>query len=181
MSVKVWRYNLSGTKEEPFEWAVIVLDSTGFFAAASDYGDYCKKWPGPGTGFNKDEDFRRVFLRFSKDYLLNKLAETEYDWEATKKCAKRELIQLRKDGFYTREEAREEWEWLDLCETVEEWAQHTSMQDIHEIICTDYDSDAKAFVDKIIPRLDALIKEDLQRDGVIPREPLSTHPLVQYA
>jgi hypothetical protein len=165
--VKLWRYYLSNENREG--WAEIVIGSTGFFAAVSDYGNYAFAWRSMGV-----DDARKFFLRAPDDwcYFAGKLGGAharEYDGVATRLAIREEIIRLRRDGGLTRDEARAEWElaegniedsevWLGI------WWSRTKI-DATELRRTRLDASLEAFCKVTMVRLAEVIRAELAKES----------------
>ncbi|MCM3294238.1 hypothetical protein M3661_29565 [Paenibacillus sp. MER 180] len=166
--VKFWRYYIPPV-DSIEGWGVFVLDSTGVFAAVTDYGNVAYKWT-----HHAEEDFRHFFAKgVSGGYLLQKLfyEHKRYDGDATLRDVKEYIIDCRRDGSYSREKAREEWDLLSYYDDLDNdasfvrWYDHTSLSDAGEFYNTSYPASAKAFVNKLIPRLSEAIREELAMES----------------
>lgn len=171
---KTWRYALGRpTREEcaddqdhkfrSMEWAEILIDSNGMFAAVSDYGEFIYRW----GYFNGD--FRYQILRFSDDYFLGKTRgnKQEVKVEKTVEYIKKHIIEYRRTEYsrWSKNRARREWELIKDCETEEDidnWLNATEIQDAWEMVHYDYDEMAYRFCREILPRLRARIRKQLR-------------------
>jgi hypothetical protein len=149
-------------------WGEIVLSSGGFFAAVTDFGNYAFAWRNWGEG-----DFRDWFadLEKSTDYLLGKIAKEQYDPQATERHIKQCIIQRRRDDDLSRNEARDEWEFVsglgDGETTFDEWGRTTRhfQDDWYEFRCNEFPGDAQAFAERMMPRLAAVIRAELAKEA----------------
>jgi len=161
------RYDLKNQRPIHEGWAIIVVDSKGFFATVSDYGDYAYHWRDFGACF------KHFLIGVNKSYLLRKIADSDhYDGVATLERAKEVIIQLRKEDYVTRVEARRAWKNLEEFENlkfedsfkywVEDEGQHPMGEFWHEfeLPFRTYPPMVKLFVDRVWPRF---IKE-LQKE-----------------
>ena len=176
MSVRTFRYSLPNVPEWCEGWAIIFLDSTGCFSALSDYGNYAYRWPDHGWG---DFDFRKFFIERGDDYLLGKIAPNDvYDEDETLRAIKKTILSERRhaialaDAAWTRERARQEWDlldrygWLDSEEAFQEWTRETSLDDPWMYQERKTHPRSVAFTKKVMPRLRAIIRDELLREGV---------------
>lgn len=159
--VKMWRYVLRSESRNGWNegWAIFLLDSKGFFAVCSDYGDYVYHWGSIGP-----TDFRVFLCGLDRSYLIGKIApKKEYDAEATKDFVKETIISHRRDGTFTKEEAREEWDLMQECDfdDFNDWLRQTQISDAWEMAIYRHSRQALAFYDRVWPRFIALLKEDL--------------------
>jgi len=162
----VWlkRYVIPPEKHEG--WAIIHIDANGFFATVSDYGNYAYLW----TSFGPN-DFRKFLAQLDQGYVVGKLTggKTIYDGEATLKAIKEHIIGARKEGTYSRGEARHEWgkmvynrEMLSDVREFEEWCDETKIEEPWEFHCSEPEPQAVAFYQKVWPRFVELIKAELE-------------------
>lgn len=147
-------------------WAIFFLDEAGCFAALSDYGDWSFRWN--MRGMAEGESLRKFLLRCDDDYILRKIApKKEYDNQSTVKAVKETILGMRRETQLSAEEAREEWDLikensdLDTDYNFWQWCQDTKLEDQHELYQTKYSEQAKAFLEKCMPRLKEAIKNDL--------------------
>ena len=166
--VTTWRYELPSVDPWSGGWATIVVGSDGFFAAVSDRGNYAYRW-----AYHGRNDFREFLLDVEThpDSFIAKLSP-EGDWpynpEATLRAVKEYIIELRKEGHWSREQARQEWDLL--CEhsdldsemTFWDWCRETDMCDVYEFEVRSPNNDIVQFVKTIMPRLAVLLRKDLQ-------------------
>lgn len=165
--IKIWRYVIPRTKD--CDGGVFILDSTGFFAAVTSYGNYAYRWHCTGK-----EDFREFIVSCTEtSYLLDKLvgrSNKEYDAEATLENVKEEIINLRRQEELTKIEAREEWNILDIYDDLRdefsfrEWEEITRLSDVWENIVNSYNEDDLYFANHLMPRLIGKIKEELEEE-----------------
>ncbi|MBC9783507.1 hypothetical protein H1S01_03145 [Heliobacterium chlorum] len=164
---KFWRYSVPPEKGQG--WGIFLLDSTGMFAAVTDYGNYVFKW----THHGKD-DFRKFVIDVSSspDYLLEKVAPhgEVYDGQETKKHVRETILQHRRDRSLSKDEARTEWELLDEYDLSEEgnfplWYHNTSLCDAFEMAKRTYPRSMRSFAEKLMPRLATMIREEMEREG----------------
>lgn len=158
----LWRYIV---KPGPWGWGIFLLDSTGMFAVVSDYGNYAFKW----TDWGK-RDFRLFLIGLDKSYLCGKLAmdrSREYQGQRTLENIRDQIIQLRRDGSLTKEQARKEWELAKMvdshyAEDFAEWLRETKLgSDSYELSVYDTPAQIRLFYDRVFTRLVEVIKEDL--------------------
>lgn len=164
VEVTVWRYELPSIDGQG--WGSFMLDSTGMFAAVTDYGNYSFRW-----GHHGERDFRKFIADagLSQDYMLSKLAPSggrEYKGDETAKNIKSAIIRRRWNRYLTEEQAREEWELVESCdlyfkEGFYEWYNQTTFEDAHEYSVYDYTIHEKAFAEELLPRLAALLQKEL--------------------
>ncbi|OPX89429.1 MAG: hypothetical protein A4E53_01506 [Pelotomaculum sp. PtaB.Bin104] len=172
-NIKIWRYSIPPIKGQG--WGIFLLDSTGMFAAVTDYGNYAFKWTYHGC-----KDFREFFSDIREgsvnEYYLKKLYQgrkMEFDGKGTMQLIKEHILQNRRDRSYTKEFAREEWDRIkdfegefDSDVQFSRWYDETEIEDAHEFYCSDYPADLKAFGKEILPRLAAVLREELKKEAV---------------
>jgi hypothetical protein len=168
--IKFYRYSIP-SEGRYGGWGTFILDSTGFFAAITDFGNYAYRW----DAFGK-RDFREfvIQLQHSWDYVLGKVRPNgkEYDDEKTLHGIKRHILEYRRDGGYDKEFARREWNLLSENEDLNtefnfyDWYQSTKIEEAYEFCEKSYDCDALAFSQMLMPRLAEAIKLDLQSEQV---------------
>lgn len=160
---KVRRYSIPSAKGEG--WAVFLIDDTGILTAITDYGNY-------GHWFSISGDMRDFIIGCSesKSYLMGKFGRKDkYDDERTCREIKKYILELRREGRLTKEEAKNEWFLLfennnlyDL-DNVKEWYESTKLDtDLSEMVYYDFPSDVKAFVQKTIPRFAEVLRKELE-------------------
>ena len=164
--VKVWRCYLPGCSSKFNDgWAVFLFDSRGYFSVISDYGNYSHLWSSFG------DDFPRFLVGVSAGHVLCKFArpvmERGVDVDKTAKGIKKHILQERRLGNLSREEARNEWNLVDdhlLDEGCGDcgfwaWSVETSFDDTHEFAVSKRDEEAIAFMKKVWFRFrDALVE-----------------------
>jgi hypothetical protein len=164
--IKIWRYQIPGEDGHCFGWGIFLLDSTGMFAAVTDYGNYASRWTHTGR-----DDFREFVIRDlakSPGYLLGKVAKRVHDGEATLNGVKEYILECRRDGEWSKEEAREEWDLLAECDGLDSipactrWYDSTKISDPGEFMSESYDTDAWAFAKVLMPRLAEVLKQELE-------------------
>ena len=169
--IKMWRYRIPAEPGND-SGGVVILDSTGYFSAVTDYGNYAFYWSAHGMA-----DFRQfvVGLEDSWDYVAGKLGGLAltriFDAEATALALKKELLELRRARYLGKEATQEEWLLLndlsDGCVSAEDW--HRSTKVFHQDTeCVRYrvDRDLEAFCKKLMPRLANLLRAELTAEGL---------------
>jgi hypothetical protein len=190
--IRTFRYYVPSLPDSFGGWGVFVLDSTGFFSASTDYGNYMYHWPQSFNG-----DFREFvaynLCRSDDDYILRKVFREglkggkEYDAGTTRRNVKQHILYYRKGDFintvdgrkrlnnYTKEEARELWDAmvtndeLDNEHNFDEWAREVSHIDCeaHDHKVMVWDAQAVAFRDELLLRLRPMILAELDRERLI--------------
>lgn len=115
--------------------------------------------------------FRQFLLECDDGYLLRKISPTqEWDGDATMETIKETIIGMRRDGGWSKDDAREEWDSLDHYEGFHseynfwDWGRNTKITDVHELSCYQDSQQAKAFLEKCWPQLKTLIRTELQHE-----------------
>lgn len=167
-NIKIWRYSIPPI-DRIEGWGIFLLDSTGMFAAVTDYGNYAFKWSHHGSN-----DFREFIIKAHKSYgyILEKLASKVYSGKKTINHIKRHILEHRWERFYNKEFARKEWELIRDIEDMDnvigfkEWYDRTHIDDASEFYGEDWTPCAWAFATKLIPRLVEVLKDDLAKETV---------------
>lgn len=165
--IKIWRYSIPPS-DSIEGWGIFLIDSTGMFAAVTDYGNYAYKWTHHG-----EKDFRQFIVTAYKshDYILGKLASEVYSGKKTVEGIKEHILEYRRDGSFTKEFARREWDLINEIEDMNsehgfnEWYENTAINDASEFYETNWTPQAKAFAEKLMPRLAAVLREELQKEA----------------
>jgi hypothetical protein len=161
--IKFWRYSIPSIDGEG--WGIIVLDSTGMFAAVSDYGNAAHHW-----GHHGCAGIREFFAKgLSPGYALPKLFydRQQYDGQETLQLVKEYILDARRMTSFTREKAREEFDLLQQFDGLQSehdfmrWYEETSISDAGEFYCMGYPASARAFVDKLLPRFYEVVAGEL--------------------
>lgn len=168
--VKLWRYSLTNDPQDRQGWAIFHLDSKGFFAACSDFGDYVYHWRDWGR-----YDFREFVAReLSTDphYLGEKLAREkwhEFDKEKTVERVREEIAQAQADGRVRADDVADELEKLEYLESGQwEFSQWVGEQGLGLACCdaadlarTSPNFSLHAFCTRTMPRLAAVLLQEL--------------------
>lgn len=162
--VVCWRYALPPIRHEG--WAIVHVDSHGFFGVVSDFGNYAFHWSAFG------DDFRQFLTEISADYLCGKLggAPNHLDVRATTQRFREDILHDRRDGRLDRQRARELWttteefrhELISFEELVEAFSAESP--DCWEWGYYDFAPALRGFAQHIWPRLMTAIRTDLDAD-----------------
>ena len=154
------RYRVSDDKG--YYVGTFVIADDGYFSTVSEWGNYAYYWSHAGACF------RSALANFDGDYVLNKIARRDvYDGEATGADVRRHILEYRRDGHMTKEEAREEWdlfiehERLESRECFAWWYRDTKIGDASEFASHDYPSQAKWFSVKAWPHFVKALRAEL--------------------
>ena len=164
--MRSWRYEVRNN-EHCQGWAILHLDSGGFFGVCSDYGDYAYLWSGHGR-----EDFRTFVceLTHDPDYAATKLTygrsdSREFNREETVQRIREEICRERRSGTLTKGEAIDEWDEVEYLAdgemSFDEWCGRTGLEDAHEFYNTKTNHQAMAFCKEVLPRLVEVIRKEL--------------------
>lgn len=141
----------------------------GLVCCNTDYGDYSYWWHAFG------DDIIEFLLQINTGYLLGKVSpRDEYDGEETEKEIKRLIIQARRDGSLSQEDAREEWDLLGDLERSEGfalWLRDTKLDsehgfgDLWELACHRVNRQAAMFAEKVWPRFCQMLRDEIQKEN----------------
>ena len=168
--VQIWRYSIPPLNGQG--WGIFILDSTGMFAAVTDYGNCAFKWTHHGCN-----DFREFLAKVKpcrlNDYCIIKLfgSKNVFDSDETLKEIKRHILTYRYEDEYSKDFARKEWGLLEDYYDESEfgfgrWLEETSISDAYEFAVYDYSAGAKMFGSELLPRLAEVLREELQKEAV---------------
>ena len=163
--IQIWRYSIPPVNGQG--WGIFLLDSTGMFAAVTDYGNCAYKWTHHGC-----KDFREFIAKIKpevrNEYYIQKLFgdKDTFDSERTIKGIKQHILEYRHMGDYSKEFARKEWELIeyysDMCDVgFYNWYEQTNISDAHEFSIYDHSTSTKAFGSELLPRLAVVLREEL--------------------
>lgn len=171
--MKTYTYAYKGEPKSGFYWAVLFLTDSGIFTCVSDCGNY-------GYSAFYCDDIRRFVLSLDPNdnyYLPTKLAKgrkTEFNGRQTLKEAKFHILEYRKMGSFTKEEAREAWDSLpNEYDSKEEWTKYLSGYtnvfgwEWYEFLQMDWDPMLVSFCRNSLPGLQALIRKELEEEACI--------------
>lgn len=180
-TIQTWRYEIPNDQYGQGH-GVVVMDSTGYFSAVTDFGNYAFGW-----WYHGERDFREFIagLRGSTCYVMGKLGKKdELDLERTVQHVKEQIIEKRRRGRWSmdpppqkrewyedapatgREKARAEWELIEQLDagdiTVDEWVRDSRLDDAWEMPCYTYDVHLRMFAEQFIPRLADVLEGQLR-------------------
>lgn len=145
--------------------ARVVICDDGYFSTVSDYGNYGFWWGAAG------DCFRSFLCRLEPDYLCGKLApETVYYGQETEKNIRRRILEWRRDGSLSRDDARREWDLIgevdiDRLEGFTLWYQDTRLPDASELAEYGHSKQALAFCEVAWPVLCAALRAELAAEA----------------
>jgi len=145
------------------EWiGIFVISDDGYFSTVSDFGSYAHYWSNAGPCF------RTALARLTPDYLLGKLSRRDwYDGEATARAVRRHIKEYRRERHITALFAREEWDLVEVCDSLDSresftrWYDETKINDASEFAEYDYPPQARAFGEKAWPHFVAVLRAEL--------------------
>lgn len=171
--MKTYTYAYKGEPGSGFYWQVLFLTDSGIFSTAGDVGEW-------GYSAFSCDDIRRFVLSLDPNdnyYLPTKLAKgrkTSFDGRQTLKEAKFHILEHRKCGEITKEEAREAWNNLpQYYDSKEEWLEYfedhedTYGPEYWEYLCMDWDPMLKSFCKNSLPGLQELIRKELEEEALL--------------
>jgi hypothetical protein len=165
-------------------WAIFTIDENkGMFNCQSDYGTYNYLWPNHGR-----KSFKHFILELAADpsYFLGKVSERNYfDNESNLKCWEQTIIEDRKKGDLTKNQAADIWEIihnLDLTTSPELVQERLyGFPEIYVIykepwytfpVDKDYPPNAVVFAKEIMPAFaEILTKEMMGNNNEFPLSP----------
>jgi hypothetical protein len=157
--IKMWRYVLPPVNYE--DWATIHMDSKGFFAVVSDWGNYVYQW----HGF--EGDFREFIVKADDEYIARKFAARwprEPDLQASLESLRRALDE-HADGQSDPEPILDDLDELTRVTDefkLLEWLADTILPDAYDYVVYRRCPHASQFVQKVLPRLRELLRQQLQ-------------------
>ena len=97
-------------------WAIaIVHEASCVLSLVNDHGNWSNRWN--RGGLPKGHSFHDFLSRCSTDYVLRKIMEPEQreriDSEATKSLLREYIVDARRHGRASKEDARDAWDALD--------------------------------------------------------------------
>jgi hypothetical protein len=150
--------------------AHVVIGSDGYFSSVSAFGNYSHGWWHHGRG-----DFREFLIGLADDpgYVYRKLhsGNDRYDEDATLKAVKQYIVECRRDGSFTREQARAEWDLLEEHERLEneiafhDWQRATDIGDAWEFWHTAPEPNCWAFCTRVMPKLAEVLRAELETEA----------------
>lgn len=171
--VEIWRYYLPNHGSWLEGWALFLIDSTGYFSVISDYGNFAYRW----TSFG--DDFRAFLAQTDMGYILRKIAkpaaERGINIDKTADAVKSFILEQRRTQEWDKERARIEWDLVEDCMSdadnqcgFEAWANDTTIDDYFEFAVSKRDEEAVAFCERVWPRFQALVREQLEAENTMP-------------
>lgn len=164
--MKSWNYNIPSDKHGE-GWAHIVIHENGMFATVSDYGNYVHQWTRSGC-----EDIRSFFLNAEREwqYFARKFCpERVVNHAASFKAARTFLLQERRAGNYTKDQARQVWSELGCYSDWEEYLNSDDNTDFVDepwnLTVREENEQVRMFTQKVMPKLVELLKEDLAKNA----------------
>lgn len=154
MKTKTWRF--SGPSISGEGWWVAFIDEAGCLAVLSDFGDYSFRWNLRGIG---EPNLVRFLVKCDSPYVLNKLARRDwFDADFAEKQV-RDALRERDGEDAAQPSISNEF---DLHEAVVEHALYQQAAD-GDLTRMDFDPQAKAFIERVWPRIVKELKEAIGR------------------
>jgi hypothetical protein len=153
-------------RPHPWAWSVVLTASNGMLAIWSDYGRYVYHWSDWGP-----RDFRTFLLELDDGYLIRKLnTRNVLDGDRTRDAIRRDILEHRRERYYTRDFARREWDLLQRASftheiEAHEWYLETNIQDAAELIQYGADPQLVQFVQRLWPSIREAIQAELKAEG----------------
>lgn len=165
--MKTWFYDL---RFNNCEWARIWITSDGMISICSDYGNYGYWFGAPGC------EIRRFLARVDPGpdgYMAIKLAEgeREYDGDTVLTEVKKYILDHRRHGDMTREDAREEWDLLsehgklEHREEFHDWYKETKIDCAYEFYADKIPGQVQGFMEHCWPRLVEAMQKELDAES----------------
>lgn len=159
-------------RSEEGRWlGTFIVTHDGLVCCNTDYGSYSYWWHAFG------DDIIAFLLQINTGYLLSKVSpRDEYDGDETEKAIKRLIIQARRDGDLSREDAREEWDLigdtdLERSEGFALWLRDTRLDskhgfsDLWELARRGVNRQAAMFAERVWPRFCQMLRDEIQKEN----------------
>ena len=173
----VWRYYLPSQKHQG--WCLILLGQEGFVSILGDMGNWSHYWGRSGC---VKADFREEFLRFDRGYLRDKLSYGRtkvFNADKTRVAIVKQILEWRRARELDYKTARVQYnnaqhiiclltfgEFLDFPPVSNRDNRYHDYLDL-AVYEVDNAFGLDWWLDNALPRLRALIKEDLATDEYI--------------
>jgi len=156
-------------------WAIFTIDENGgLFNCHSDFGDYNYSWPNHGRKSFKEYIIKD--LARDSSYFLSKVASRNYfNYEDNLTNWKLKIIELRKEGECTKEQARDAWGFItDIDDSLSSDYLQSKIFESEEInalcdepwncfeIVLDYSPYATIFANKVMPMFAEILKKEIE-------------------
>jgi hypothetical protein len=157
------RYDLPSVNHEG--WAVVVIDTNGYFSTVSDYGNYAYWWGSMGV-----DDLREFLVRCNADYVRCKLDPSRVlDGRRTEAGLRGIVLRARRRRKIDAYDAREAWERasVDDAVAVHDWFSNypgTLPDDYYEAYHEMPNPQVVAFTERVLPRLQAALRVELAEE-----------------
>lgn len=169
MTVTTWRYTLNSCDNPRDSWSIVFVDSTGCFSVLSDHGDWAYRWVTQHTG---QDDFRKFLVQIDSNYLARKIGRAEdnavFDGDRTRQDLRKQVIELRREGRWTRDRARREWDLVGEIEghpvSFDLFLQSTTIEEAWEFRHTRREFGLDHWSRVSFPRLKEVIRAELARE-----------------
>lgn len=161
-----WLYTVSDRKSG---WARAWVTDDGCLSIMSDWGNYAYWWDRRHPT-DRDSDHRDFLCHAGLDYITSKLAggKTEIDQESTVEGIKERITRGRREGLFSREEARDEWRRVEATDfesprDMWDWYDHSILPDACEVLCYRTPMQLQMFMKNCWPGLVEAMRTDLQQ------------------
>jgi hypothetical protein len=142
-------------------WAIIHIDSNGFFGAASDFGNYAYVWDYPSMPF---KDF---LMKIDAHHLCEKLAQgrLKFNEKLTAQTVREWILEARRGRSISAPRARDEWyESFSIKDehTFRNWGETrgNEFDEPWEAACYSPPSQCVAFCTRVYPRFVEILKAE---------------------
>lgn len=150
-------------RDRSWGWARFWLTSDGCLSIMSDWGNYGYWWTHPGC------EIRQFLCGIDDSYLLGKLCSGQRDVvddQGTERAIKGRILDLRRRGVLSRDDARREWDHVSGCSFdndvgVHEWYLGTELDDAYELPRYEKSPQAQAFVKHAWPLFVVALRRDI--------------------
>lgn len=152
-------------------WAVLMWDDRGVVTLHTDHGSWVHQWHPRNIGASSIAAF---LAGLNSGYASGKFmgqACRVTDFERTVAEAKKQLLEMRRDGDVEADDAREEWDLLKGVHEehgLTEWVRASNIPDAWEHICTQQDPQWKAMWERLwVPHLRPALERLAKVPGVV--------------
>lgn len=148
-------------------WCRVQWQENGRVVILSDYGDWSYWW-----GHRGSASTATFLAQLDCDYMCHKLLGShsqEIDTQRTYRAMQDAVLQARRDGLLTKDEAREEWDRVQDFEggdrSFEMWVQDSALDDAYEYKCHKLSSDWQNFWDRLwVPHVKPALQEFVAKE-----------------
>lgn len=159
------------------EWAIFTIDENGgLFNCHSSYGNYSYSWPRHGR-----KSFKHFILELARDssYFLGKVSNDNcFNFEASSRLWKKQIIEKLRNGYCEKEDAREAWDFINSLDSSMSY-DYTSSEicgsnAINKIWCEpwyeldfikEYPAEAVIIAKEVMPMFAEILQKEIEPDG----------------